>query len=206
MDLPLFQYLDRKWVLHSVSHLGPSRWETHLSISDYVLWDVGRPALKFKSIDWLCCKTRLGDVFSIGDEPGSSFPAGLWRIRVLSSLLSMHMQAAAGSIQAASTVWLYPPLSSPAVDPRFKTGLTVATSEAELDWVAGIIRIYPPLKIIFDWAEGRTVMEAGVFWKRNEMTADFKLWHALITTVGQWMQKYSFEQDIILSDIMQFLE
>lgn len=60
----------------SVPNLGPSHWKTNLSISDYVLRDIGRPTLKFKSIDWVCCKTRLGDVFSIGDEPGSYFPAG----------------------------------------------------------------------------------------------------------------------------------
>lgn len=160
-----------------VSNLGPSHWKTNLSISDYLLRDVGRPTLKFKSIDRVCCKTGLGDVFLIGDEPGSFFSSGLWRIRTLSSLLSMHMQTAAASIQTASTVWVYPQLSSPAVDPRFKSVLTAATSKAGLDWVTGIILIYPSLKIIFDLAEGRMAMESRVSWKRNEMTANFKIWN-----------------------------
>lgn len=97
-----------------------------------MLRDIGRPTLKFKSIDWLCCKTQLGDVFSIGDEPGSSFPAGSGG-SACCPFLSMHKQAAAASIQAASTVWVYPQLSSPAVDLLFKTVLRVETSKAGLD-------------------------------------------------------------------------
>lgn len=97
-----------------------------------MLRDIGRPTLKFKSIDWLCCKTQLGDVFSIGDEAGSSFPAGSGGSACY-PLLSRHMQTATASIQAASTVWVYPQLSSPAVDFPFKTVLRVASSKPGLD-------------------------------------------------------------------------
>ncbi len=158
----------------SVPNLRPSHWKTNLSISDYVLWDIGRPTLKFKSIDWVCCKTRLGDVFSIGVESRSSFPAGSGG-SARCPLLSIHMQTAAASIQTASTAWVYPQFSSPAVDPWFKTVLTVETSKAGLDWVTGIILIHPSLKIIFHWAKGRMVMESRLSWKRNEVTADFKI-------------------------------